>query len=89
MYSKFYSLNATTPTLNDGRPGSVFVRETRFSRDNHLEMEGVDPIAAFVNCDGEERQKYTITTMVCTFLMSYPQLTAKGKKKQSRHNLEQ
>jgi hypothetical protein len=31
----------TTPTLNDGRSGSVFVRETRFSRDNYLGMEGV------------------------------------------------
>jgi hypothetical protein len=29
-----------TPSLNDGRPGHMFVSETRFSRDNHLEMYG-------------------------------------------------
>jgi hypothetical protein len=32
---------STTPSLNDGRLGSVFVRETQFSRDNHVGTEGV------------------------------------------------
>jgi hypothetical protein len=32
---------STTPSLNDGRPGSVFMRETGFSKDNHLGTEGV------------------------------------------------
>jgi hypothetical protein len=45
--SKIYALvvekryGILPPSLNDGRPGSVFVRETRFSRDNHLGTEGV------------------------------------------------
>jgi hypothetical protein len=32
----------TTPSLNDGRPGSVSVRETQFSKDNYLGAERVD-----------------------------------------------
>jgi hypothetical protein len=34
-------LEAITPSLNNGRPESVFLRQTQFSRDNHLETEGV------------------------------------------------
>jgi hypothetical protein len=34
-------LQRTTPSLNVSRPGNVFVRKTRFSRDRHLGMECV------------------------------------------------
>jgi hypothetical protein len=36
-----FTTSHATPSLNDGRPGSVFVKETWFSEDNHLGTEGV------------------------------------------------
>jgi hypothetical protein len=39
MISQWLVIDELPPSPNDGRLGSVFVRETRFSRDNHLGME--------------------------------------------------
>jgi hypothetical protein len=37
----YHIMSLLPPSLNDGRSGSVFVREIRFSRDNHLETEWI------------------------------------------------